>query len=276
MNQENLMKAVAHFVETSPYNYVQKEAAISEKVIGMKMYEEPLFGFADVNDTIFLEFKKPEVIGNHFSLPKEWLTEAKTVISFFLPFTEEVKKGNEAIAHWPSAEWLHGRIEGQLFINELCLFIKAQLTDAGYHSVIPSQEPAFWSKGPADGQQPFPQAAFTSNWSERHIAYAAGLGTFGLSKGLITAKGVAGRFGSLVTDAALAPTPRTYSTPYEHCIICGACIPKCPAQAISLATGKNHTICKTFLNQTAEKYKPRYGCGKCQIGVPCESRNPRK
>ena len=38
--------------------------------------------------------------------------------------------------------------------------------------------------------------------------------------------------------------------------------------------GKNHSICSKFCDKTAEKYKPRYGCGKCQVGVPCESRIP--
>ena len=40
---------------------------------------------------------------------------------------------------------------------------------------------------------------------------------------------------------------------------------------ISLENGKDHLICSKFLKTTKEKYKPRYGCGKCQINVPCES-----
>ena len=36
-----------------------------------------------------------------------------------------------------------------------------------------------------------------STWSERHVAYVSGLGTFGLSGGLITAKGQAVRLGSV-------------------------------------------------------------------------------
>jgi len=58
--------------------------------------------------------------------------------------------------------------------------------------------------------------------------------------------------------------------------MCGACGKNCPVNAISLDKGKNHVICSAFLERTAEKYKPRYGCGKCQIGVPCESSVPKK
>lgn len=38
------------------------------------------------------------------------------------------------------------------------------------------------------------EKTFGSNWSERHAAYVCGLGTFGLSKGLITDKGMGRTF----------------------------------------------------------------------------------
>ena len=53
---------------------------------------------------------------------------------------------------------------------------------------------------------------YASNWSERHMAHAAGLGTFGLCDGLITAKGKAMRVGSVVARIKLPPTPRPYET----------------------------------------------------------------
>lgn len=37
-----------------------------------------------------------------------------------------------------------------------------------------------------------------------------GLGIFGLSKGLITSKGIAGRFGSIVTELQIIPNEREY------------------------------------------------------------------
>ncbi|MBU3189985.1 4Fe-4S binding protein [Clostridium bowmanii] len=276
MNKENLLKIASEFVYRSKENYIIKEIAISENVVGMKIFEAPIFGYASSEDECFTLFKKPSVIGEHFLLPREWLPQSKTVISFFLPFSEAVKRGNGRDSAWPSEEWLHGRIEGQAFINKLCKYLKAELINAGYNSLVPALEERFWAKTALKGGLVHPEASFTSNWSERHAAFVCGLGTFGLSKGLITAKGVAGRFGSIITELYLPPDKREYENIYEYCSMCGACVKKCPVNAISIEDGKNHMICSKFLDQTAEKYKPRYGCGKCQIGVPCEGKIPKQ
>jgi epoxyqueuosine reductase QueG len=90
---------------------------------------------------------------------------------------------------------------------------------------------------------------------------------------MITRAGSAGRFGSVVTDAVLEPTPRTYQGPTDHCGRCGACIERCPCGAIG-PEGKDNLACKKYLDQTLGLYSPRYGCGKCQTGVPCEGRVP--
>lgn len=77
---------------------------------------------------------------------------------------------------------------------EACRYLKARLEAEGYEAVIPCDCPEFWSVGRA-GSNPRawdPSASFTSVWSERHVAYVCGLGTFGLSRGLITEKGQCG------------------------------------------------------------------------------------
>lgn len=276
MNKQELIKMASYFVEHSEDNYIAKQFAINENVVGMKIYEEPIFAFGSPDDQYFTLFKEKSAIGNHYLHPKEWLPQAKTVISFFLPFSEAVKKGNNRDVSWPSEEWLHGRIEGQKFLNKLCIHLQGKLTNAGYTSLIPSLDERFWSKAEFNSNSAHPEVSFTSTWSERHAAFVCGLGTFGLSKGLITSKGIAGRFGSIITSLYLPPDKREYEEIYEYCSMCGACVKKCPVNAISLEKGKNHIICSKFLNITAEKYKPRYGCGKCQVGVPCESRIPKQ
>lgn len=276
MNKTAICTAVSHFVETSEYNHVAQEIAISPQVAGIKMFEEPVLAFGSADDPYFNELKNPDAIGDHFLTPQQWLPEAKTVISFFLPLSQQVKTTNNNDKFWPSDEWLHARIEGQVFINKLALYIQSELQNAGYNSIIPSLSEKFWSKTLFNPATAHPQAAFTSNWSERHIAFVCGLGTFGLSKGLITKKGIAGRFTSIITDLELPPDTRNYREIYEYCSHCGACAKKCPAGAISLETGKDHPTCAAFVGKTAEKYAPRYGCGKCQTGVPCESKIPLK
>jgi epoxyqueuosine reductase QueG len=126
--------------------------------------------------------------------------------------------------------------------------------------------------------------SFASTWSERHAAFAAGLGTFGLSDGLITAVGKAHRVGSVIVDAALTPSSRIYTNHNAYCLwyansTCGACIQKCPAGAIS-EKGHDKQKCSDYVERTwayvEENYHFKgYGCGLCQVGIPCESCIPK-
>ena len=271
MNRDALIEEAKQFVEQEDANYIASEIAISEKVVGLKIFDAPIFAFGDPDDAYFSLFKVPSVIGEHFMPPKEWVSEAQTVISFFLPFTKEVKESNRFDKFLPSAEWLHGRIEGQNVVRKLCEHLNHKIQSEGYISTIPSADKRFKIvKDLASTTTPF-----SSNWSERHAAFVCGLGTFGLSKGLITEKGMAGRFGSIITNLKLEKTQRTYKDIYEYCTMCGACTQKCPVDAITIETGKDHILCSDYVDQIEEKYKPRYGCGKCQVGIPCESQIPK-
>ena len=262
MKREWIEELAQSFVADSSYNIVQEEDAISQDTCGLKIYESLVFAFGASNDPLFFKLKEPGVIGPHFMLPQDWLPGAKTVISFFLSFTEAVKRSNVLDPARPSPQWLHARIEGQELIRQLCLFLKSNLESSGCKAVVPLTDPRFWSKSNPD---------YTSNWSERHVAYICGLGTFGLSKGIITKVGMAGRLGSIITDSEFSYDARPYKDPYEYCIRCGCCADRCPAHAISLQEGKLHPPCSAFVDETHKTYYPRYGCGKCQVAVPCES-----
>ncbi len=131
-----------------------------------------------------------------------------------------------------------------------------------------------------------PKYGYASTWSERHAAYASGLGTFGLCDGLITPAGKAMRAGSVIAQIAVAPTPRPYTDHHEYCLfftkgVCGKCISRCPAGAITEA-GKNKELCYKHLFPLTKDYVKSeyafdgYGCGLCQTGVPCESKIPEK
>lgn len=260
-----------NYIEKSENNYISKERAISDKTVGLKLFNSPIFAFGSADDEYFTLFKQPSIIGEHFLSPKEWMPSAKTVISFFLPYTEEIKRANRKDKKWPADEWLHGRYEGHMLLVEMCKYLMSNLSDAGFESMAPSLDERFWTN---DYDKKY-DVMFTSNWSERHIAFACGLGTFGLSTGLITEKGTAGRFGSILTDLFLPPDIRKYEEVYEYCNMCGVCAKKCPVNAISHESGKDCYPCYVFIEETLEKNNPRYGCGKCQVGVPCESRIPK-
>ena len=151
------------------------------------------------------------------------------------------------------------------------------LTGTGYLAVAPVIWPYFRIYGNRKGRY--------SNWSERHIAYAAGHGTFSLSDGFVTERGIAHRVGSVVTDLVLPASPRTAKTPYSNCLYyvnveCRACIVRCPVGAIT-EKGHDKRRCLTYqlddIGYVVEKYDVGVSsCGLCQTKVPCEFSNPVK
>ena len=266
-------KIVSEHIISSPDNFLKKEEALKPGLEGMRIFDEPLFGYAAADDPFFAEAKKPEIIGVHFMAPDEWFSGAKTVISVFLPFSTQVREANRLDMTWPAYEWLHGRIEGQAFQVKICRFVGDLLEKEGFAALSPMIDSRLSSKSSLTSDKT-EQGFYTTNWSERHAAFAAGLGTFGLSKGLITRKGVAGRYLSVITSAFFEPTERPYKGVYDYCILCGACAANCPVGAISKENGKLHHPCSTFLDTVKAKHAPYYGCGKCQVKVPCEDKAP--
>lgn len=243
-----------------------RESALNrvEKLDNLYIFDEPLVGIADAEDPLFSKLKSDDVIGPHHLAPKEWMPEAGTVISYFLPFSLKVRRANRLNDGMPAIEWLYGRVEGEMFNNALRKFLVDKFNEEGIKAIAPSLDSRYKSEG------------YSSNWSERHVAFIAGLGTFNLSKAVITEKGCAGRFGSIIIDQSLQPKERPYEGIYEYCDNCGACMQRCPVKAIS-KNGKEHPPCEKFLKEfTAKRFVPRYGCGKCQTDVPCESCIPQK
>ena len=270
-----LERRLAEFVAEDPGNCVEESYALRPEYVGTPIYEAPLMGCAAANDPLFEYMKqKPDVYGPTLRLPEEWLPGAVSVVSFFLPFSKAIRDSNRGDLSRPSDLWLHGRTEGQAFLNRATAYLAELLRESGGQVVIPALDPEFSViRDPARQERGEPP--YVSNWSERHAAFTAGLGTFGLSKHLITEKGVCGRFGSLITDLPLAVTPRPYTDPYEYCTFCGACRKRCIVNAIG-PLEKDNRICSDFQHQILESFAPRHGCGKCQLNVPCETERPKK
>jgi epoxyqueuosine reductase len=271
-------------------NYTAESAANRLKDIdGSPIFDEPLIGFADGDAAIFDEYKK--IIGDFHLTPRQVLAthlQAKgialrpdkvSVVSFIMPATEQTRISLRQETLVASLRWNHTRWQGQDFINELSKYIAAEIEKLGFAAIAPEQSPYFKLQSIAAG----------STWSQRHIAYAAGLGTFSLSDGFITPKGMAMRAGSVVTDAPLSPSPLPYAHFRANCLFyrglaCGKCIKRCPAGAIS-ENGHDKQKCFDFLNTGQKKilqelgresgYVGRYvACGLCQTGVPCEAGIP--
>lgn len=242
-----------------------------------------MIGYADIHDPLFTEYKN--IIGDFHLTPVEFLQaeygetwpQSGTVISWILPVTLGVRRSNRKGKKIPSLEWSHTRFFGELFNEALRKYAVALLNSRGYRTLAPVLA-AQWKRIES------PEIGHASNWSERHAAYAAGLGTFSLSDGLITRKGIAHRVGSVITELVIEPTARPYQGPHDYCLkynsnTCGACIKRCPAGAIS-EKGHNKEICFQYMRQVIwPKVNEEYGvaitgCGLCQTKVPCEGRIP--
>lgn len=254
MEITHVKKCILEFVKNSPLNSVEEMGI-------RKIYDAPIVGFASAQDPLFKKLKAPNVVGYHHMMPQEWMPEAQTVISYFLPFSKHIRHRN-AKPGLPAVEWVYGRIEGEQLNDALRKFIVRTLEEKGGKALAPVHDPRF------------EVVDKRSNWSERHVAFIAGLGTFGLSKSLITKKGCAGRYGSVITSLKMKPTPRNYTQVYEYCNMCGDCITRCPSKAIQ-KEGKDTGVCSQYLdNEIKPRFAPRYGCGKCQTAVSCECAIP--
>ena len=274
MDFESLKNELSEFLVSNEGNFIQPDDAMREDLVGLRLFDAPLFGVASAGDPLFGKLKDPAVLGDIFMFPDEWLTGAVSVISFFFPISERIRKQNAADFDFPCDEWLHARIEGQMMNDIFARYFCRRLEEEGYRAAAPSVDSRLVEDIPN----------FATNWSERHIAFICGLGTFGMSYGLITEKGVAGRFGSVITDLEVPATRRNYTDTYEYCIKCGKCAVHCPADAIEpdlpLTKAKSHLKCIGFqgpirsLPPRGKSQRIRFGCGKCQVDVPCEFERP--
>jgi epoxyqueuosine reductase len=246
---------------------------------------EPLIGFSRGDDPLYQKFK--EDIGPFHWTPQEIFTATfpglriapgeLTVISWILPQTEQTRRDNRREKSLPADRWILSRKYGEDFNIKLRDHLVAALRGAGTEAVAPMNSPAWkWEKSARYG--------FASSWSERHAAFASGLGTFGLCDGLITPNGKAMRCGSVVARIAVPPSERPYTDHHAYCLFyfngsCGKCIERCPAGAIT-REGHDKEKCFAYLHGVTEKHaQSRFNvktspCGLCQVGVPCEAKIP--
>jgi len=273
------------FIERAIAKFVQESTSNRRKVDRGKYWERPLVGFASGNDPLFKQYKK--IIGDFHFTPREIFeltfgrskpSKELSVISWVLPTSEDIRKSNRKETKYPSLIWAHARNFGEQFNVKLRNHLVSVLKKKGYKAVAPMNSP-HWKRLESS------EVGIASNWSERHTAYACGLGAFGLSDGLITAKGKAMRLGSVVTDLLLKPSEKIYPHYQANCLYyfnktCKACAARCPAKAIT-EKGHDKHKCYEYLHFfVMQAKKDEYGveiagCGLCQTKVPCEFEIPK-
>ncbi len=269
---------------------------------GRPIFEAPLIGIADGDDPLFKQFR--ETVCPQHLMPRTFLQQHAPdgqdlthvrVIAWALPFTTEVRRSNRDRI-LPSRLYSLARNNGGALIYRMSSRLEEILRAQGYAAAAPtttSEYDVFRT----------PDLTFSSTWSERHIAFCAGLGQFGLNAALITPLGINVRLGSMVTNLSLDPTPRKYADYRAPCLenrgeTCGLCLSNCPIDAIS-SRGLDKNRCNIQRKEIRHKFMDRYrsvlhllptpipvngqtqnrfslGCALCQCGVPCEGENPSK
>jgi epoxyqueuosine reductase QueG len=262
------------------------------------IFGRPIMGVVEAGDDIFEVFRS--VVSPRHIRPGDLLRRRSPnltgqspikVVSWALPFSREIVISNRG-REWPSELYSVARNNGAALIHQALGKIVRTLRDRGFTAVVPAQ---------TDEYDAFRSAEFifSSSWSERHVAYAAGLGRFGLHGCLITSLGTNVRFASLITSLPLEVTVKTRPDHRAPCLEdgganCGLCLERCPVRAIS-SHGLDKSKCyerrqmirEKFLAPYSQKFSLRpspivkngrrepgisLGCALCMSGVPCESR----
>jgi len=255
---------------------------------GERVFEEPLVGFVRGDDPIFQRFKR--IIGPHHFTPAEIMAwqagnngvpapapEDISVVSVVMPVTPRTRRENAMQTDWPSERWAQTRLHGEIFSQTMVREVVAFLMDRGVLAVSPDVTPLFRKKR-------YPRVGWASPWSHRHVAYAAGLGTFGMQDFLITERGCAHRLASFVVNLRLQPNRQRPEDIHAYCleyqgIPCLQCARRCPVGAIDAVTAHDKERCYQKVARSI-RYCNRhyhifiYSCGLCSTGVPCESGIP--
>lgn len=240
-------------------NYIKKFVREYPKLHNTSTkWKEPIIGYASAHDPLFEEYKT--VIGQDHITPLDALISANTVISYFIPFQEETVESN-ASGKMASKDWAFAYVETNRLLDNLAIGISEKLKNKGYDTVVPTE-------------REFIKETMTSNYSQRHVAYVAGLGTFGINNMLITEQGCAGRFGSVVTELKIQQSPRPEQ---EYCLYktkksCTACVDACPVEALQVDSFDREK-CYAQLEQNQKIYKSLGSCevcGKCIAYANCK------
>lgn len=268
------------------------------------VFSTPEIGIARGDDPIYGKFK--EVVGPKHLTPLELWVACRQIelpasdlriISIVFPYDDIIRKESKNIINirkrliLPQEIYSIARNYEKEIRQETCrqvinfLKIKGYRADASLLSV----------------DNLITKGAFHSNWSERHTAFAAGLGTFSLSDALISDVGCNIRLVSVITDAPIEVTPRKSDDPYANCLFyakgtCKKCVERCPYGCIS-ENGHDRMKCAakygrvelTSSMRLESILKPHYrrvngvlsqqlptptGCALCQFEVPCMDKNP--
>ncbi len=226
---------------------------------GPDYWREPLVAVADASDPLFASLR--QVVDASHALPGDLLPDARSVVVFFLPFQRWLGHENAEAGDMAARSWAQAYVSTNLLIRAINLDLEAAVVERGGKAF------------PTPATHNFDESKLVSGWSHKHLAYIAGLGTFGSHHWLITPSGCCGRLGSLVTTLELPTTPRPAR---ELCLVkagkkCHACVAHCTFGALQ-PSRFDRQLCYTqcLKNDAHHGDLPLVDvCGKCGCDVPC-------
>lgn len=216
------------------------------------LFRRPLCGFSAADDPRYHALKT--IIGPWHLDPIELLKDAKSVVSFFVPFTVDLPRS--AGAEEPvSALWGEAYVVLNNLFDTIGKALSKFLSMQGFSAL------------PIASTHTYDPEKLQSMWSHRSAAAISGLGSFGANRLLITAKGSAGRFCTLLTSAPLEPSP---SPAPERCFHhksggCLLCVKSCPVGALKPDAFEPFS-CNGRLLENADKLS---GIGFCDVCGKC-------
>ena len=227
------------------------------------IWKRPIVRFADAAHPGFLQLR--QIVTPEHHVPQDYLPEAKNVLSWFWPFLPELGAEN-AEGDLSTASWA----DAYLKTNEMAAWINEQLTEF-IQQEIGAAAAIVRDAGMIGMDNP------RSRWSQRHVAYLAGHGTFGINNMLISDVGSVGRYFSLVTAMDIEPDQPVRE---ERCLwkqdgSCGLCVKRCVAGALT-ETGFDRFRCLEQCLVNMERYPGADVCGKCTVELPCSYEIPKK
>jgi epoxyqueuosine reductase QueG len=221
-------------------------------------YRRPIVGFTTADDPGFMELRRT-INPDHF-LPEDLLSGAKSVVSFFVPVSEDTALGN--LEHsCPSIGYAHVKWAQKGLMENIIESLKTELLDKGIRCSSNTE------------QIPFVLVPPYHPWLQKPIAVMCGVGKFGLNRQIITKSGCAGRLGSIAIDAETVPTGRIQQ---EYCLYlvdgsCGECVKNCPVNALRYDS-IDRNVCKKQIHRIQETYEGDLkivdSCAQC-VAMPC-------
>lgn len=215
----------------------------------------PVIRYGDACDPRFHDLS--QAVGTKHHLPQDYLPNARTVLSYFIPFRREVAISNQ-VGETCSSLWAQAYIHTNAMAVALQAYLVEYILALGFDAAIPTGTGMISKEDPR------------SRWSQRHVAYLAGHGTFGLNNMLISDQGCVGRYFSLVTTLPVDPDPviKEVRCLYKRDGLCGQCVNQCPNGALTI-NGFNRFRCLQQCLINEKRFPGADVCGKCVVNLPC-------